>query len=365
MGNAAAHDVMVYRTGDIESLFSCNECGEAFVPLRTGQKRCGKKECLWAYQARRQREKRRNAWDSETVECVGCGRTVPRQSIAQRTCLVQACQVRANWILHKRDSLAQRAANRERCAKWYAEKTGVTSMAPRAPWLLGAPIYGEYLPGGVCELDIYPASKWPIQLRNTRALHGCVTSIAGRPHTKNLADFALIPGDKWCVYIRDEDVAVALADGKHESQLFDKRVMVRFGQLRRLPSPIVAKRGRRLLGFETQTPISMRRGITKDGVRVFEQYDAPTAANIKAAIGGSFLGKLGVSVSSDRVCLELISAETRSVSVPIGGKYGDVVAWEGRCIVETNAVGEWLFRCAEMIGFGGRTAFGFGRIVIR
>lgn len=365
MGGATASDVIVYRTGDIESLFACNECGEAFVPLRAGQKRCGKRECIGAYQARRSREKTRARWDTDTIECVACGKTVPRTSSVQRTCIAPECQIKANWILHKRDNLAHKAANRARFARWYAAKTGNEFATPRAPWLLGAPIYGEHLPGGVCEFDVRPAPKWPIELRNTRALHGCITSVADRSHTKNLADFALIPGDRWRVYIRDEDTAVALADGHHESELFGKRVMVCLGPLQHIRAPTVAKRGRRLLSIETITPVATRRGVTKDGVRVLEAHDAPTAANLRGAISGSFLGKLGIKLSPDRVCLELASATTQPVTVPIGGKYGDVVAWEGRCIVEVNAVGEWLLRCAELIGLGGRTAFGFGRIVVR
>ena len=352
---------MIYRTGDIESLYACAECGSAFVPLRAGQKRCGNKGCLWAYQARCARAKTRAAWESMTVDCVTCGRTVERTSTSQRTCLSTTCKARANWILHKRDDEAHKAVNRERCAKWYAAKRG-DGQSLRNPWLLGAPICGAELPGGICDFTIEPSPKWPIDLRNTRALHACMTNVLGISHTKNLADFALVPGAPWRLYVRDSGVLCAVANGRHEAKLFGRGVVVSFGAANPLLTPVVKTRGRRRLTIETLTPVSMRHGVTENGVRVFRSFDAPTSENIASALSGMFLSKLGISMPHERLALNMIGHETKPVTVPIGGKYGDVVAWKGTVALETNAVGEWLLRCATMIGFGGRTAFGFGRI---
>lgn len=352
---------LIHRIGNLESLYACEECGLAFIPLRAKQKRCGKKECLLAAQARMERERRRRKWPSSTITCHACQRVVERVSATQITCHDNACQVRANWLLHKRNNIEQQHKQRARFAEWYAKKTGGTNV--KSPWLLGAPLYAPRLPGGLCSITITPAPRWPIELRNARVFHGCITSITAQPHTKHMADFALIAGTQWGVYIRSDATAEAVANRMHEANIFGRSVNVGFGPLRHLQTPVVSKRGRRKLTFETITPVAMRRKIAVQPLE-YRDYDTPSSDNIKFALCGSFVGKLGIKLPMETVCMTLISHVTEPVVIQMGGKYGDVTAWQGRCVVETNAVGEWLLRCAEMIGFAGRTAFGFGQIKI-
>lgn len=36
--------------------------------------------------------------------------------------------------------------------------------------------------------------------------------------------------------------------------------------------------------------------------------------------------------------------------------------WEGSCVVEVNAPARWMLECDALVGLGGRTALGFGRV---
>lgn len=207
-------------------------------------------------------------------------------------------------------------------------------------------------------IDISPHPRWRVEHRNVRALHGMLSTITGS-HTGRWPRFALVPWPSpfgWAVYLRLDDDARLLANQKLAARLFDANVRVHFGPLIRLKSPSVRKRGHRRLRIDAITPVCIRQ---TDG----EMYTAPTTETIMSAIGVEFPSRVGLQ-SGDvaRLRLELIERHTMPAMVPVGGKYGAVRGWVGHCLVETNAVGEWLLRAAERVGLGGRTAFGFGRI---
>lgn len=56
------------------------------------------------------------------------------------------------------------------------------------------------------------------------------------------------------------------------------------------------------------------------------------------------------------------NATTVSSALKIGYERGVVGASWGSLIVECNATGRWLLDCAALVGLGGKTAFGFGRV---
>lgn len=60
--------------------------------------------------------------------------------------------------------------------------------------------------------------------------------------------------------------------------------------------------------------------------------------------------------------MALLERGTHPEWTQMGGKYGATAGFTGHLIVECNAVTEWLLRCCETIGLGGKTAFGFGRV---
>lgn len=244
---------------------------------------------------------------------------------------------------------------RERNRLWCAEHRSVTR---RNPWLVGAPPYGTHLPGGGFSLAVHPAPKWPVELRNTRALHGMVTKLSGIAHHPTIPQFALIPWPSpfgWSVWTQHEDAARALAGKAHSAILYDREVTVTCGPLARVRAPIIRRRGRRMLRVDTITPVLIR---AADGGRC----TVPTSGNLRSTLHAWLPRRVGVEIDADDLCLEIRSRSTQSAIVDTGGKFGASTGFTGHIIVETNAVGHWLLDVASRIGLGGRVALGFGRI---
>lgn len=231
-------------------------------------------------------------------------------------------------------------------------------MVSANAWLRGAPAFGPLLPCAGFSLSVSPAPRWPVELRNTRALHGMVTGLLGLPHTKPLPQFCLSPIRTqfgWGV-ITGIEAAERVANLEIEARLFDQIVTVRTGPLVRVKAPKVTKRGHRRLRIDAITPVSVRNSSSH------WTHVTPTSSNLGSTMLHHLPRRIGVEVTMDDLRLDLVSRATQVESVPLGGKYGDARGWSGSCVVDTNATGEWLLRCAETLGLGGRTAFGFGRI---
>ena len=232
------------------------------------------------------------------------------------------------------------------------------------PWLTGPPPYGPHLPGGGFELHVSPAPQWPIELRNTRALHGMVTELLGRPHHPTIPGFSLVPwatGVRWGVYTQHADDAARVAGKEHEMVLFDRRVKVRCGPLVRLRSPQIKARGHRRLRIDAITPVLVRQTGVETGLGP-TTYTGPTAGNLHSSLDVWLPRRIGMQPFGPRCVVRLVESETRGEAVALGGKYGRTLGWVGHVIVDTNAVGHWLFEVASRIGYGGRVALGFGRI---
>ncbi len=294
-----------------------------------------------------------------TRACAECGAAYTVTSIVGRQLYCsERCKERVQW---RKESLRPEvvAANRARCRAWSADNRGVRRAQP---WLLGAPPYGEYLPGGAFSLRITPAPKWPIELRNTRALHGLATVLIGEEHHPNQPGFVLIPSNAsssgWGVYVPSAEAALRLAGRQHAGVLFDREVLVSCGPMHRIKAPKVTTRGRRRLRIDYVTPACIRSSASR-AVHV-----SPSGANLCATMADWLPRRLGVEIGDDDMRLRVVERCTQPETVPMLGKYGTVRGFVGHMIVETNAVGEWLFRCAETIGLGGRCAFGFGRIKV-
>lgn len=312
--------VVVYERGSVRSLYACEFCGAPFHPVVAHQKTCGAAPCQ---AKRRQRNK---------VESL------------------------------RRNPEAQRKA-RERNRRWCEQNRGVKR---RQPWLLGAPPYGTHLPGGGVEIAVSPHPRWPIEHRNTRALHGMMTRLMGDGHKPRWPRFALVPWPcalGWGAYLWERDMLGMLAGKAMPGILFDREVTVTFSPARLIKAPRVTKRGRQRVRIDTITPV-----CTVSTGRPGDQRTRPflraTADAIRGAIGLEFPERLGIPyrLIGDDLRVELVSHDTRKATVPLGGKYGVVVGWEGSCIVEVNAPARWLLECAALVGLGGRTAFGFGRV---
>jgi hypothetical protein len=267
-----------------------------------------------------------------------------------------SCKERALWLVERtRPDIV--TSNRARCRAWAAQHRGVRK---NNTWLLGAPPYHPYLPGGGFRIDIKPL-RWSLELRNVRALHGLVTNLTGLGHAATVPQFTLSPvpgGAQWGVHVATTDVAESLAGGTFDGELYSQPVAVRCGPLMRFKTPQVPKRGRRQLRVDAITPVCIR----KDNNTHTHLY--PTGRNITNTLGAWLPRRLGVELGEGDIRLELDERHTQPEYVPIGGKFGTFAGWTGHVIVTTNAVGHWLLKCSEVIGLGGRTAFGFGRIQV-
>lgn len=244
-----------------------------------------------------------------------------------------------------------------RNARWCEAHRSCRRMQP---WLSGAPPYSAHLPGGATAISMSPVPQWPIELRNTRALHGAITSILDEPHER-WPKWALIPWQRsWAVYWLTPSGA-ALALSEREGVLFDRPTRFRFGPLVRFRTPTVEKRGRHRVRIDTVTPI-----VWTDNGRT-TPVTCPTATNVANSLSTEFARRLAPSDLwyewvRARVRVNLLERATQPAHVPIGGKYGTVSGWQGSLVLEVNATARWLLLVAERMGLGSRTAFGFGRV---
>lgn len=367
----------VHVTGDVASEFACSECKRAFVPLRKDQVTCGDRACIKARSMRREREKRGGdvvPLRERRLTCPHCQEEFTPNSPSQVTCEAKKCRNRQDYIRDRaRPSYVEK--NRERCRQWYERKREAAGHKPQ-PWLKSAPAYGDHLPGAGLEIHISP-QRYPITLQDTRALHAIITHLLDRGHGQ-AADFALLPwprGCQWAVYLASDDAVGALAGKTFEGRrLFDSAVSVRFGYPVRLKTPRVeGPRGRRRLTIDTVTPVVIRSMGSK--VARAEVSDD----NIQSTLAQTLARRIGLRTErpvvraggevrevdglpiADVPC-EVVSSSVVAVKVN-HNKLGTVTGWEGRVVVETNAVGEWLLRCAASgMGLGGRVGFGYGRI---
>lgn len=257
---------------------------------------------------------------------------------------------------------------RARCTAW--------SRAHRAckrtnPWLAGPPPFGPHLPGFAQSIAIQPLPRWPIALRNTRALHGALTAILGAGHRARFPNFSIFPTSSgWGVHwVRNAAHGLPF---EISAPLFDVPTRFRFGPRVRFRAPAVSRRGRARVTIEALTPVV----IVSSGRTVM--HTRPTKESILSAIGTEFPNRLTEDLGwrddlrgqwarwvRDRAQVVLVDAATEPAHVPLGGKYGTVAGWTGSVTLEVNATGRWLLGAAERIGLGSRVGFGFGCIRVR
>lgn len=254
-------------------------------------------------------------------------------------------------------TIERRLYERSRNRKWCETHRNVRN---RCEWLAGAPPFHTHLPGTAMTISLDPVPRWPIELRNTRGLHGAITAIVNQGHGR-FPNWALVPWlSGWVVYWLG-DGGIQFANRSVDGVLYDRPTQFHFGPPVRFRSPSIEKRGRRRIRIDAVTPVCIQSmGRTVPCVR-------PSKDSIATALHGSLVERITVSrpwlefVRESMRC-EQVECNTEPCHVPLGGKYGVVPCWQGSVVVEANAVAHWLLAVAERTGLGGRTAFGFGRI---
>lgn len=219
------------------------------------------------------------------------------------------------------------------------------------------------LPGCIRSLDLRPEPRWPVALRNTRALHGVLTQVWGRPHDAREPNFLLLPWRGGCGW-----AAQWLVDGadslpsRVRVHIFNAERWLMLGPPIRPKMPTPPPEGHYLLAIETVTPLLIRHG----GVmrRTLE------AANIVSALAQSSVIEraLGRRVNVARMSLAIAHQDMRPATVHVGGTWsgcGTVIGCQGLLVVRANSYARHILELAALVGLGGRGSLGFGRIRVR
>lgn len=220
-----------------------------------------------------------------------------------------------------------------------------------------------YLPGAWLDLHVAPPPRWPIPLRNTRAVHGLVTTLIAESHSPLRPLFSLAPwpeGVGWAVYVLDLDHALRCAGRTTQGELFRKPTLIRCSGARRVPAPAVPA-GPRIVEVRTVTPICLR---SSDGTGAKVYRTELRESHLLSTLQAWLTNVVGIAQPGP-LDLRIVMLDTRAEVVPMGGKLGAVTGIAGRFVVEVSSWALWALRVAEVMGLGGRVAYGFGRIVIR
>ncbi len=261
--------------------------------------------------------------------------------------------------LERHKTVEYMASMRAKNAANYAKRVG--GVWQESSWLKGAPIYSAHLLGGGLRMDVDPLFG-AIEHRHLRGLHGLVSTILSLPsHGRPAPDFSLVPWPcelGWGVYVGGDEAAARLANSSHVGMLLGRSVRVKFSPLFKLRTPIIKRRGRRALRISTITPVAIRNHRAGHNAT----HHSPTQPSLLSTLVDSLPHRLGLPTPMQHVMLELKRAETRPMAVELGGKWGTAWGWDGEVEVVTNAIGHWLIAIAALIGLGGRTSVGFGRV---
>lgn len=244
--------------------------------------------------------------------------------------------------------------NRLRNARWAAANRNCSYLRP---WLAGAPPYSVHLPGASMTIALDPIPKWPVELRNTRAMHGMLTDILGEPHER-WPQWALRPwGSGWAVHWMRKR-GIEMASSTVQATLFGRPTRVTFGPAVFVRSPVELRRKRERIRVDTVTPICRTSdGETRPQVRPCKDGIVNMLRDLAARISPSDRWYEWVK---PRIAVDNIDVATEPAHVPIGDKYGVVHGWQGNVTMEANAVARWLLIAGSRIGMGSRIAFGFG-----
>lgn len=220
----------------------------------------------------------------------------------------------------------------------------------------------EYMPGGWLELHAAPMRQ-PITHRNIRSLHALMTQLIGGHDDAGVPRFVLRPypdGVGWSVYIADQALALRIAGRTHAVDLRGHAMLFRCGPMKRVRAPKVPDQYVKLI-LKTLTPIVVRG--TRNGAP--EHLRSHTVGSEKSLLSALASLSQRCAVSRDiKIRTRFLANDTRPQSVRLGSPIGTMTGWAGTVVMEANPGAHWLLRAAELIGLGGRTAYGFGHITI-
>lgn len=290
--------------------------------------------------------------------CAHCGRAFKPETLAPRFCSA-ACSLR--------HYVARYLAT---CAPG-APVTGEVSALP-------APDIGPVLPGaamGVLAEDFDPGTH----RARPSLMHWVGTALSGLGHDRRCATFAMWPEHPgWALYLPTDGQVLEVCDRTHlltlsdgprgpRGQIVGAPRPVRVGPPVALAAPAPLRPGRYRTRVIARTPVHTR----SSGVFALDSEHRKASDDI---LSGTLTASLTTRVGLPALIPELIALETISSNVErlVVGSFstkiksargaGNVEAWRGELVVESNALGAWLLDVAGRIGLGGKTAYGLGRV---
>lgn len=223
-----------------------------------------------------------------------------------------------------------------------------------------------HIPGCVRSITLYPEARWPVALRNVCHLHGTLTHLFDTPHAAGTPNFMLLPWQGGCGWAVQWVVPGGEAyPNLNKVNIFKADRILELGPPLYLPRPPVPAEGVHHLLVETVTPVFVRLASRRQDLSLAVE---PGAIRTSLSISSSLARVLGREVEGERILLSVERRDVRPVSVHTGGKWGDgkdLVGWEGTVLLRCNAYTRHLLELAALVGMGGRTGVGFGRVRVQ
>ena len=224
----------------------------------------------------------------------------------------------------------------------------------------------DRLPGALLGLDLVPART--VRLSDANMLHGMITELLGIGHLASTARWALVPepscSSGWALYITERTPALATAAQRVVAELGRRTVILSTGPARTVPVPTPAWEWS-TVRVRTITPVVLRRtehdaaGVKKKRFRTDLQRLVPTMLENAPVRAG-----VAAWAQESRFGYRIISEHTRPDAVRLRGKLGRVVGVSGALVLRVCPATRWCLEACQILGLGGRVAYGFGRIIV-
>lgn len=289
--------------------------------------------------------------------CPNCGDALPIDAPANQKWCSSRCRYDATYQRRK-DNPERVARVRRICRDWKRKRKGHTPD-PRLYAALPLPNPLDVI---LTDLEFEPRLRWPIELRHTRLLHGMLTALTGPHEGVPKWSLAPAPNNRWRVIWLDTNAGRRLAGHRKTEQIADQEIDAIFGPAKKFrPPDIQPERGMRNIRLRTITPV-MIRSRQADGSVIVRDEIGP---HLLTTLAQNVATKSGVDVLEDELVIQNLAEHTHTTRVPQGGKYqGSWTGLKGHLDLRCNAVAHSLLALSCIVGLGGRTAFGLGRVWI-
>lgn len=231
---------------------------------------------------------------------------------------------------------------------------------PPSPWHAPSPVLTSRAIGAAMALTS-PGERYA--LTDAAVWHGVATALTRDPHAP-AAPFSAWPGEAcWWLWTRSAG-AITHLSGRRLVQRIGRRehAVVTVGAAHPCVLPPPRGTGRYRVTIQADTPVAVR---CYGGAVVRSSPDSTSLASTLAqTLAPRVLGRpLRVEDVAVRVVRDL-SVPARVRGTPSEGPRRRAFqdGWAGQVEVEASGLAAWLMECAVLVGLGGRTAFGMGRV---